>query len=69
MKPKTNASKLVNIRKLLQILAKRPGVNPHFLNIEDCILNGEGHIIRELLWNIRDAYKFMNKCVPKSQYQ
>ena len=67
MKPKTNASKLVNIRKFIHILAKRPGVNPHFLNIEDRILNGEGCIIRELLWNIRDAYKFMNKCINKPQ--
>jgi len=66
VKPKTNASKLVNIRKCLQLLAKRPGVNPHYLNIEDRILNGEGQIIRDLLWNIREAYKFINKCLTKN---
>jgi hypothetical protein len=67
LKPRTNASKMVNIRKCLNTIAKRPNLNPHLLHIEDKILAGEGETIRKLLRNIKDAYKFMNKCIPKSQ--
>jgi hypothetical protein len=69
VKPKTNASKLVNIRKALQVLAKRPGVNPHSLYIDDKILSGDGAAIRDLLFNVRDAYRFMNKCLSRSNMQ
>ena len=67
LKPRTNASKIVNIRKCLNMLAKRPTTNPHFLHIEDRILAGDGDKIRKLLMNIREAYKFMNKCIQKAQ--
>jgi len=29
-------------------------------------VSGEGSIIRDLLWNIRDAYRFMNRTFTKS---
>lgn len=67
LKPRTNASKIVNIRKGLNVLSKRPATNPHFLHIEDKILAGDGETIRKLLANIRESYKFMNKCIQKAQ--
>lgn len=67
LKPKTNASKLVNIRKSLAVLAKQPGVNPHLLHIEDRIIAGHGETIRQLLLSIKTAYKFVNKCIMKTQ--
>ena len=67
LKPKTNASKVVNIRKCLNALSKRPGVNPHYLHIEDKILAGDGDTIRKLLVSMREGYKFMNKCIQRTQ--
>ena len=67
LKPRTNASKVVNIRKCLNALSKRPGVNPHLLHIEDKILAGDGETIRRLLVSIRDGYRFMNKCIQRTQ--
>lgn len=66
MKPKTNASRLVNIKKALNTLAKQPGVNPHMLYIEDKILAGDGETIRQLLLNIKNAYRFISKCIMKT---
>jgi hypothetical protein len=67
LKPKTNASKLVNIRKSLAVMAKQPGVNPYLLHIEDKIIAGHGDTIRQLLFSIKSAYRFVNKCIMKTQ--
>ncbi len=68
LKPRTNASKVVNIRKCLNTLSKRPNVNPHLLHIEDKILAGDGETIKRLLVSIREGYRFMNQCIKKIQY-
>lgn len=65
VKPRTNASRMVNIRKCLNVLSKRPGVNPHYLHCEDKILAGDGPTVRKLLSSIKEAYKFVNKCIAK----
>lgn len=64
-KPRTNASRMVNIRKCMNVLTKRPGVNPHYLHCEDKIMAGDGLTIRKILSSIKDAYKFTNKVVSK----
>lgn len=65
--PRTNASKMVNIRKSLNVLYKRPGVNPHYLHCEDKILAGDGATIKRILSNIKDAYKFNSNSAKKSR--
>jgi len=66
LKPHTNASRMVNIRKCLNVLSKRPGVNPHYLHCEDRIVAGDGETIRRILSSIKDAYKFANRCINRS---
>jgi len=67
LKPHTNASRMVNIRKCLNVLSKRPGVNPHSLHCEDKILAGDGDTIRRILTSIKDAYKFANRVINRSR--
>ena len=66
VRPRTKASQMVNVRKCMNVLSKRPGVNPHYLHSEDKILAGDGETIRRILFSIKDAYKFVNRCIAKS---
>ena len=65
--PKTQGSKMVNIRKAFHVLSKRPEIDARLLNREFDIQEGRGITVRALLRNMKKAYRNVNKTFSASR--